>query len=227
MTAAIASQSKPSGSSTMTHTLTLAFAALTFVFALLSIILGNRLSTLQAQFLSSKIATATTEAASIQDMEAKLNAALSELESSQKNLDGEKAATERLRRQIAGVSKDLEKAKADLAIANQIIAGFKATEPAPSPEAAPSKKTVLPQSPAPQSVSQQSEPSMALPAPIQTPSKVAPEPSAAQLPASPTVKPDNQPVTKMLPEAAPLSPEDLPPVTEETISEATAAPGAD
>jgi flagellar hook-basal body complex protein FliE len=246
MTAATAIQKKQTGPSTLLHTLTLACAALTLVFALLSIILGNRLSTLQTQLLKSKIATATSEAASIQDMEATLKATMDKIETTQKSLDGEKAAAERHRKQLAGVMKDLEKAKADLAIANQIITRFKSTdpsqpaptvatpEPATSPGVAPSMETVLPQPPTPQSSPQQGESSKAQSAPIQiptgTPAKITPEPSATQTPATPAVNPESNPVTTTLPATAPLSPENPAPVTEETILETpptTAAPVAD
>lgn len=246
MTAATAIQKNQTGPSTIFHTLTLAFAALTLVFALLSTILGNRLSNLQTQLLKANIATATSEAASIQDLEAMLKTTKDELETTQKRLDGEKAAAEKLRKQLAGVMKDFEKAKADLTIANQIISRLKSTDPsqspppvkttesATSPGVSPSMKTVIPQPPAPQSLPQKGESSKALSAPIQTPTDmpaaIAPEPSVTQTPAPAAVKPESNPVTTTLPATAPLSPESPPPVTEETISEAApaiSAPGTD
>ena len=248
-TVAIATQNKQTGSSTMLHTLTLAFAALTLMFALLSIILGNRLSTLQAKFLAAKIATATSETASIQGMEATLKAAMDKLETSQKRLDEEKAAAEQLRRQLAGVMKDLEKAKADFASANQTISKLKSTvpvqptptmatpEPVISPVVAPSPATVSPQASPSPSIPQQGESSMApptpIPAPTDTPATIVPESSATQTPAPPAVKPDTPVVTTTLPAPGPSPPDSTPTVTEETITDspeapaATAAPAAD
>ena len=54
MTADIATQRKSTGPSTLMHTLTLVFAAVTLFFALISMFLGNRISTLQANYLKAE-----------------------------------------------------------------------------------------------------------------------------------------------------------------------------
>ena len=162
MTADIATQRKRISPSTMLHTLTLAFAALTLLFALLSMILGNRLSTLQTNYLKAEKESATSNAASIQEMETARDTAMVTLETARQALDAEKAAVERLRGQLSAVMKDLENTKTDLARANQTITGLKSTvpveptpsvetsEPITSPLMAPSSETVLSQDPPPQ-----------------------------------------------------------------------------
>lgn len=235
MTAAITIQEKHSGPSTLLHTLTLLFALLTLVSALLSMILGNRLFTLQTDYLSAKIETVTSEAASIQGMEAMLKTAKDKLENTQKGLSKEKAAAERLRRQLASAIKDLEKAKAKLVSANQTIAKLKSIIPDQStpaaatlePIVAPSTEAGLLPDPSPESVLQPSESSITLPATVQTPAdkpaKTQPEASATQNTSAPTEKPEARVGTTTLPANDPLTSNNAPPVTEETITESPTA----
>ena len=228
---------KNSGPSTLLHTFALIFTALTMVFALFSLILINRLSTLQTHFLTAKEDSITSDAATIQGMEAKLKTAMDKLETEQKNLKEEKAAAERVSRQLAGVLKDFEKAKADLSTANETISKLKSTVPTqlpqtaatPEPETppivAPSMGTVLSQDPPPQSVPEKNQSSMALPVPVQLPATTAPEPSASQAPSLPAKTPETQAGTPPPhPTAAPLPPESTPPAAQETIADSPKAP---
>lgn len=192
MTAAIATEERHTGPSRLLHTLSFTFALLTVVFALFSFIFGNRLSTLQTHFLTEKIETATSNAASLQDMEATITTAKDKLEATHKRLNKEKTAAEKLRQKLAGVVKDLEKTKAELASANQTITNleakvpFQATPSLKAPElittpiVTPSTESVLSPAPPPQSISPPSEssvvPSPAIVPPSDTPSTVTEAP---------------------------------------------------
>lgn len=240
MTADISTQRKHTASSNRLHNLTLAFAAFTLLFALISIIFGNRLATLQTNYLKTKNETAISEAASIQDMETALNAATTDIQTIQKALDAEKAAAAQLRRQLSIAMKELKMVKADLDIANQTITERKSTlpaEPAPSVEtpdlvetlpAAPSVETVLSPEPSPPPAPNPTNPSTPLPVPTQTPSETPtvnrPEALESQAPELPAEKPAKQVSTPTPAAAASMSSENVPPVPEETISEAPGAP---
>jgi flagellar hook-basal body complex protein FliE len=243
MTSAIATQRQTTGPSTTLHTITLAFAALTLLFALLSLILGSRLATLQTNFLSDKIETVASEAASVQDMEVSLKTAIDKLEAAQKGLKKENAVTERLRRQLSDVMKNLEKAKAELAAANQTISALRSSaqvqsapkvatpEATATPIVVPSTKVPSSQDPEPQSISQPSESSTVLPAPVSTsenPSTTtAPAPPAVQHSTDKAVPPEQKPETATHPAIATPPPDITTPVTEETIPDpSTASPPA-
>jgi hypothetical protein len=132
MTADIATQKKSTAPSTLLHTLTMALAALTLFFALIAMILGNRLTTLRTYSLAVEKETALVETTSIWAMETALKTATGNLGAAQQALGEEKAATERLRRQLAAVMKELENTKAELDHATQVIARLKAMPPQPT-----------------------------------------------------------------------------------------------
>jgi prefoldin subunit 5 len=143
MTADITTQEKESGRSGMLPTLTYAFAVLTFCFALLSMILGNRAASLHTDSLKAEKEAVTSEAASIAEMETAVKTATAGLESVQQSLNAEKAAADRLRKQLSVVSSELETTRANLAKANQTITGLKSMQPAESTPAGESGKRVI------------------------------------------------------------------------------------
>jgi uncharacterized coiled-coil protein SlyX len=201
MTAAIATEEKYTGPSRLLHTLSFTFALLTVIFALLSFIFGNRLSTLQTHFLTEKIETATSNAASLQDMEATIATANDKLEATQKRLNREKTAAEKLRQKLAALVNDLEKTKADLASANQTIANLEAKVPfqaTPSvktpalittPIVTPSTESVLSPAPPPQSISPPNESSVVPSPAIVPPSDTPPTVTKAPISESTTPQP--------------------------------------
>ncbi len=79
------------------------------------------ISTLQANYLKAEKETATSEAGAMQEMETALKTTTVNLETTQQTLDKEKAGAEKLRRQLSVVMKDIARAKADLASANQAV----------------------------------------------------------------------------------------------------------
>ena len=147
MTADITTQRKSTGPSTLLHALTLVFVAVTLFFALLSMILGNRISSLQTNYLKAEKETATLKAGALQEMETALKTTTVNLETAQQTLDKEKAGAERLRRQLSVAMKDLANAKADLASANQAITKLKSTLPAEPtlPVGLPNSPTMKPE----------------------------------------------------------------------------------
>ena len=163
MTADIEPQMKPAGFSTMLPTLTLIFAGLTLFFALLSMALGNRVSTLHTHYLKTEKESAASEAASIQGLETKLNAVTSDLETAQQALAAQKTASGQLRRQLAVAMEDLKHTQTELNSANQVITRLESSLPAPltppaealqsepTPQTQPSTETDPSQQPPPQS----------------------------------------------------------------------------
>lgn len=151
MTADIATQKKNAGPSTLLHNFTLAFAALTLCFALIAMILGNRLATLQTNYLQAEKETATLEKETLnQELETALKTATITLEKTQQALGEEKTAAEHLRRQLSAAIKDHEGAKTDLEISKQTIAKLKAmlaTSLAPSATTPPVTEETLGDSP--------------------------------------------------------------------------------
>ena len=148
MTADITTRKKHAETGTPWHTLTLSSAVLTLFLALLSIILGSRLSTLQTDFLKAKTAAATSEAASFKETEIALKSATQNLESTQQALVAEKESAKQLQRRLSAAMQDLEKTKADLAIANQEITEFKSAVKTPAASAQEPSATPASQPPA-------------------------------------------------------------------------------
>ncbi len=212
MTADIANQRKPTGPSAMLHTLTMVFAAVTLFFALLSMILGNRSSTLQDRFVQAEKETATSEAMASQKIETELQAASTNLGNMQQALDKEKAAAEKIRIQLSVVMKDHAKNKAALDIANKTIADLKSTV-------------------APQPALQQTNPSVPLSVPAQVPVKKpdvnSQQPLGVKTPEPPAVTPAKQLDVMTPPASAPLSSADGSTVAEETITDSSQAPSTD
>jgi hypothetical protein len=132
MTADDATQKNVPGRSNMLPTLALAFALITLCFALLSMILGSRLSTLFTESLKAEKEAVRSEAASMGEIENALKTATVDLKAVQQALETEKAAGNRLRKQLSVVKKDLEKAKANLATADRTITKLKSMPPAES-----------------------------------------------------------------------------------------------
>ncbi|MBC2742026.1 MAG: hypothetical protein HGJ93_02990 [Desulfosarcina sp.] len=233
MIADIAPQSKSTGSSTMLHTLTLAFAVLTLFFALLSVVLGNRLSTLQTVSLNADKEPARSEVASIQKMETALKTATVKLEATQQALDAEKTDAGQLRRQLSVVMKDLDKAKADFTRVNQTLTKLKskvpakpapfveAPEPVTTPVTTSSEESVLSAEPPPQPAQQQTNP------PVPVPPAQAQEPSeipAVNAPEPPDVEPEKQVDATPSPATAPPPSNSGPTVIEETITDTPKVP---
>ena len=136
MTADISTDRKNFSDNKIFTTITLALAAITLCFALLSLVFGNRLATLRTHYLETEKETASLEAASMEDLEIAHKTVLANLGTVQKSLDAEKSAANKLRKQLSGVMKDLKNTKADLAKANQTIAKLMSTQA--TPMAAPS-----------------------------------------------------------------------------------------
>ena len=139
MTVDTSSQDSDKGPSTLIHNISLACAVLTVVFAVIALILGAHLATLQANHLRTAKQSATSEAATIQETEANLSA-------TKKSLEAEQKQTEKLRQQIAATMKEMQSVKAELAKANEMLTAFQSTQAmTPSTESATSPK-VAPQS---------------------------------------------------------------------------------
>lgn len=101
--------------------LTVVAAGLTLLFALLALIFGTRLATLQNDHRNAQSASIQSEGIATLELESALATARRELESVQQELSTEKAGIERLRRQLGVAMDELKAAKADLAGANQTI----------------------------------------------------------------------------------------------------------
>jgi hypothetical protein len=174
--------------------LAIACAGLTLFFALISIITGNRLSTLQADHLEAVRAAATSETVSINEMKTALDTATTDLKNARKALGEEKAATEKLRKQLAKTQKQLQETKAGLAGTPRTIPPpGSATPGAPGSSATgqPSPEQVLPPSPLPPQGPQPSNaPSVNTPAPPSSALETESGNAAANLP--PVQSPDSE-----------------------------------
>lgn len=213
MTSDIAPSGKNTGPRTGFYTLTLVFAVLTLFFALLSTVLGNRLSALQTIYLNAEKESARSEAASIHDRENALHTARTNLEAAQKALATEKAGTEQLRRKLSAATKDLEEARADLATASRTITDLKATMPAQPAPSVEVPETIVP--PADSPSGQVLTPREALPQPA---------PPASNAPGMAADAPGNQAGTIPVPAVAPLPSDNAPRVAEEPVSDSPPAP---
>lgn len=169
------------------QTLMLTFAGLTLFFALLSFIIGSRLSTLQTNYLTAAKETVTSETASIDTMKTALDTATGDLQTALQALNAEKTTAEKLRQHLSTTQKALEKTKADLASANQAINDLNST---PSVKPEPTIETKPGTAPAPDS-SNKEQPALEkeLPPPLpasKTSSPPVPSPPVTQPPDTPT-----------------------------------------
>lgn len=128
------------------QSLTVVAAGFTLLFALLALVFGNRLATLQNDYLNAQIAGIQSDGIAALELESALATARSELETAQQELSTEKAAIERLRRQLGAAMDELKATKANLAGANQTIAELQSSlaeqnaispQPSESPGATP------------------------------------------------------------------------------------------
>ena len=196
------------------QTLTLVFAGMTILFAVFSIVIGNRLSVLNVDQLKTLEKNNTMGTASIEQMQATANKAQADLEVAKKEAEEEKKKANQLNQKLSVIQKELAKIRSDLDLANQTISALKTTQAA-KPESiidtAPS--TTLPASelaPSGQPTIHQ-EKLTSDPPPSQKPV----QPEASPIPGQPsTDMPREQSSSAIIPEASGPSPELTPAVSE-------------
>lgn len=221
MTADISPQKKQSGPTSLLPTLTLVLAAMTVCFALLSIILGNRLATLQAKRLEAQNKAVASESISMEQMANALKTATVDLETAQQALNAEKSAADRYRKQLSAVTKDLDTAKANLTNANRTITELKSMLPAKPAPAGVSPDPLEPPALSPPPQPEPKATGLPVSVPVQPKTPVGNEPDASVMPApEPEAGKAQQAVSPAVPPAAvpPASP-----VTEETITDSLPA----
>ena len=137
MTADASNQTKSTTGGTLLPTLALVFAVLTLLFALLSMVLGNRVATVSRDQVDAQKNAAVLETTTVENTQAALQEA-------RKQVETEKAGAEKIRKQLAGAMQEVKKLKADLAKANQTIemiqnkaAAVSVPQPAPLEPATP------------------------------------------------------------------------------------------
>lgn len=140
MTVDLNSQKDKTVHGSLYQALTLIFAGLTLLFAVFSIVIGNHLSTLQADHLKTMEAGDTAETTSIEELQTTLGNTQASLEAARQETVAERKKTEKLNQKLGLMQKELAKARSDLDAAQQIIATLKRTpptKPAPPPGATP------------------------------------------------------------------------------------------
>lgn len=105
-------------------TLFIVFGGLTVLFALLSMITGNRLSTLQANYQKALNETVASDIHTRKEMQIALKAKSSELIALKQALVQEKKKNNQLKKKFAVVSKEMKTIKTDLANANNMTTVF-------------------------------------------------------------------------------------------------------
>jgi len=151
MTAERSPQKNAMSSGTALSTGALIFAALTLLFALFALFLGNRMSSLQqSQRLKAQKESVATETTAVEEMK-------SALDKTQQDLQTEKAGSTKLHKQLDAAMQELKTLKAELANSHRTIDDLKAK----AASAAPSLPAASPQSPTP--VIQQGSPAVTSP----------------------------------------------------------------
>jgi hypothetical protein len=119
MIADASASTKPTGSGKLFPALTIVFAGITLVFAVVAMTTGNRLATLQSLHFQQQEAVANAKVTASTETEAILKKV-------QQDLKSEKTKSTKLRKQLAAASKELKETRTVLARANQIIDSFHA-----------------------------------------------------------------------------------------------------
>ena len=118
MTADVSQQEKPTTTGTMLPILALVFAVLTLLFALFSMVIGNRMTALSADHLRAQKERAASETTAIE-------ATQSALQEARQQMEAQKKESEKLRNQLSAAMQQVKKLKGDLANANQAIETLK------------------------------------------------------------------------------------------------------
>jgi hypothetical protein len=195
------------------QTLTLVFAGITILFAVFSIVMGNRLSVLNIHHLKTLEKSNTMETESIEQMQTTLNDTQADLAAAKRQAEEEKKKASQLNRKLSATQKELAKIKSDLDLANQTISALKTPQaekpestidtapPAtvPASDVVPSGQPAIPQGKTP------SDPPLS-----QKPHQPEVAPRAAQ-PATDITQ--EQPSSSILPEKSSPSPELTPPAS--------------
>lgn len=179
----------PSGSGTPWHTLTLICAGCTLIFALLSMLVAARLSSLQTESRMLNRETAASEAEAAQAMQTALKDATVNLETARQALDAEKAASDGLRRRLSGVTKTLDQTQALLVQAERTIATLQS---APSNPTGHSRDAAEAVQPAPAAPADQ-------PGASASPEPLQPPPARQPITTSPGLQSAPQPASKPTP----------------------------
>lgn len=208
MTADIATQTKSTGPNTMLHTLTMTIAALTLLSALLAMIFGNRMMTLQKNIMKSEQTIASSKATTIKEIQ-------NTLSTTQQALKAEKTVADKLRQQVATATKELGMVKADLTQANQALAALKSTL-TDVPVTSPGMTTppALPTTPpVTQTTSSPAMPPQTAPLPTPLPAET---PAVASVPASDNSQSESKPEIPLSEESIEKIPSQAIPVTNDT-----------
>ncbi len=122
MTANIASQASDPQNNPMLSRLTLTAAGLTIFLAVLSLIFSNRLETLRVEYQDTIRKGVATEA------NAELNSVTAELDAMKQSMEAEKTTNDKLKKKIAVITKESEKIKSELALAQKTIKELRSAE---------------------------------------------------------------------------------------------------
>jgi hypothetical protein len=125
-------QEEKIGQGSLFQTLTLVFAGMTLLFALLSIFIGNHLSILQADHLEAVVKSNSLENESIIKKQTALEKTQADLGLAKQETEAERQKTNQLNQKLIVTQKELKKAKADLEAAKQTIAAIQ-TKPQEAP----------------------------------------------------------------------------------------------
>lgn len=151
MTAERSPQKNAMGSGTAMSTGALIFSALTLLFALFALFLGNRMSSLQNERINAQKESVATETTAIEKIK-------SALDKAQQDLQTEKAGSIKLRKQLDAAMQELKTLKANLANSHRTIDDLKAKTAAAAPSAPATSQP---------SVVQQGSPAVTSPGPVQ------------------------------------------------------------
>ncbi|WP_319525451.1 hypothetical protein [uncultured Desulfosarcina sp.] len=142
MTADRSPQKNAMVSGTVMSTGALLFAALTLLFALFSLFLGNRLASLNSERIKAQDENVATETTAIEEMKSAMTGL-------QKDLETEKAGSKKLQNQLDAAMQELKTTRGDLAKAHQTIDALRAKSAAAVPSPPPAPQPQVPQQEAP------------------------------------------------------------------------------
>lgn len=138
MTADLATQGNDPETKETLMRLTWTAAGLTLFFAVLSMIVSNRLETLQRDHQTAIHQNAIAETNAIQKIQTDLSTLAKELHTTQEALKAEKATSEEFKKEVDRLVQEAENRTADLALARQTIAELRSAVAAPpAPPTAP------------------------------------------------------------------------------------------
>lgn len=126
MTAERSPQKNAMSSGTALSTGALIFAALTLLFSVFALFLGNRMSSLQSERLKAQNESVATETTAVEKMK-------SALDKTQQDLQTQKAGSIKLRKQLDAAMQELKTLKAELANSHRTIDDLKAKAAAAAP----------------------------------------------------------------------------------------------